>query len=82
MKKRYVAPKLEVEIYEINTAVASCADKVTVGPQIGTHDACDGWEDIFEDEPIATQAAELTSFYNDGTCDCYYSAGNQGYFTS
>lgn len=81
MKLEYVKPDLEVEIYELNTSIAAnCGNLVSQGPEVGDHKACNEFGDIWGDE-FSLFAAQ-TSFYDDGTCECYYSSSGEGYFTS
>lgn len=85
MKLTYIAPDIEVERYELNTSIAgNCTNVVSQGPEIGDHKACDEYDDnIWGDEfAISTFAARQTSFYDDGTCECYYSSSGEGLFTS
>lgn len=81
MKKKYIAPDFEVEHYELNTSIAgNCNAVVTQGPEIGTHDNCEEFPD-WEEFSISTFALQA-SFYDEETCECYYSSGGEGYFTS
>lgn len=84
MKKVYVAPVVEVEYYELDTSIAlGCGNVVTNGPAINDHTACDGFDVWGEEDPFA-RARSITgaSFYDDGSCRCYYSSGGEGYWTS
>lgn len=88
MKKRYEKPLLEIEEYELNMSIAyNCAMVVSNGPAVGSHTLCSdyGAKDPFEmdDEGDAVMAASVynVSFYEE-SCDCYYSAGGEGYWTS
>ena len=39
MKKRYIKPTIEVELYELNTAIATgCGTICNLGPGLETHD--------------------------------------------
>lgn len=85
MKKPYMIPDFEIERYELNTSIASgCGTIVKNGPEINEHTACEGFEDIFgEEDPFARGARSGgASFYDDGSCRCYYSSGGEGYWTS
>lgn len=84
MKRVYVTPDFEVERYEMNASIAAnCSNIQTQGPDVGSHDPCEGWP-IIPDEPDFEMMTlgEGKSFYSDGTCNCYYSSGGEGYFTS
>lgn len=86
MKKVYIAPALEIEVYKLDANIASnCGIVVTNGPALGEHYLCDDYED-----PFATSAASASSyslphnvqFYEDTNCDCYTTGGDYGYWTS
>lgn len=83
MKKPYIIPDFEIEHYALDTSIASnCATIVKNGPEIGERVACDGFEDIFDDEPVFyARSAHNVSFYED-VCSCYYSSSGQGYWMS
>lgn len=85
MKKPYKSPVFEMEYYELSTSLATgCGIKVSNGPEINDHVACDGFEGMFgEEDPFARGARSGgASFYDDGSCRCYYSSGGEGYWTS
>lgn len=83
MKLTYIAPDLEVEHYELNTSIAAnCGNKVSLGPEVGSHAACKEFEGVWGDEFSISMFAVPISFYDDGTCQCYYSSSGEGYFTS
>lgn len=86
MKKPYIIPDFEVEHYELNTSIASgCGTPVSNGPAINDHPACDGFDIFGEEDPFARIGARSingASFYDDGSCRCYYSSGGEGYWTS
>lgn len=86
MKKVYSKPLLEVEVYKLNSDIASnCGKKVSFGPEAIGKETCEEFKDAFE---VATyglaKSTGETPFYNDGSanCDCYYSSGGGLYFTS
>ncbi|MCD8357199.1 MAG: hypothetical protein LUE11_11615 [Clostridia bacterium] len=82
MKKAYEAPSLEYEAYELNSSIAAnCGTPVSMGPAYGEHQACD--EFSFEMYSAQTYSAN-NPFYDDTAevCSCYYSSGNNSYFTS
>lgn len=87
MKKKYVAPDLEVEHYELNTSIAAnCTEKPTMGPGVeGIIIACDGQPTIPGDPDFEMFSARQSSFYETGSaypCECTYSSGGEGYFAS
>lgn len=88
MKKVYEAPKIEVEAYELSSSIANnCAIPVTNGPAIGSHQQCDDFKDPFAMGMMSMQKARARAvhnvqFYEDTNCDCYYSAGDAGYWMS
>ncbi len=80
-KKVYTRPLVEIEVYELNTSIAAnCVSKVSFGPEAPGKEVCGEFGDVFE---VALYTSGK-SFYSDGTaeCDCYYTSGGQGYFTS
>lgn len=83
MKKIYEAPDLEIETYELDASIASnCSPKITFGPEYDGYTACEEF-DFDLGETAAYRAVKGISFYEQGTvCTCYYSSGNEGYFTS
>lgn len=85
MKKRYEAPLLEVERYELNANIASnCGIVVTNGPEIGNHKPCDDYEDVFGAATMSldSEAVYNVQFYEDTNCDCYTTGSDYGYWTS
>lgn len=87
MKKVYSKPSIEIEVYELNTDIASnCGETVSLGPEAPGKVVCEEFEDAFEVFSIAAYSARSggTPFYADGAanCDCYYSSGGGVYFTS
>lgn len=83
MKKGYVKPSMEIEKYELNASIASnCGPVVTMGPGDFNHYVCEKFEGSFGTWSARSKGP---SFY-DGTdgpaCDCYYTTGGEGYFTS
>lgn len=85
MKKPYEAPRVEIERYTLDASIASnCAMVVSNGPALGDHKQCEDYEDPFAMNAygISAQAVYNVQFYEDTNCDCYYSAGDQGYWTS
>lgn len=89
MKKQYVKPYVEVEVYELDAAIAAnCGQIISLGPEAPGKTTCEEFEgafDVFSLRPYAsTNSAGGTPFYDDGAahCDCYYSSGGGTYFTS
>ena len=87
MKKAYVAPLLEIEIYELNSNIAShCGIVVQSGPEAPGHDQCVDFPDPFTfiDEPVAEINAPPynVEFYEDTNCDCYTTGGVNSYWQS
>ena len=84
MKKTYVAPNLEIELYELNASIASnCALVVQMGPQgPGAIEVCQDYYDKTGETMTTTfSLPHNVQFWSEETCDCYYSAG-AGCFTS
>lgn len=87
MKKVYEAPEVEIELYELDRSIASnCHIVVTNGPAAPGHDKCyDYPDDIFDDDVMASNYGARphnVSFYDESTCDCYYTADGHGYWQS
>lgn len=84
MKKEYIKPYVEVEVYMLDAAIAlNCDPIVNLGPQALDIAPCEYFKDKFEPDAISTFSLEKP-FYADGSanCDCYYQSGGKGYFTS
>lgn len=85
MKKRYEAPLLEVERYELDANIASnCGIVVSNGPAIGDHEECGDYEDLFSTATYSLnrEAIYNVQFYEDTNCDCYTTGSDYGYWTS
>lgn len=86
MKKVYVAPTVEIELYELNASIASnCAIVVSNGPAVGNHELCDDYDDPFAMSVMTLDLDDTphnVQFYEDTNCDCYYSSSDYGYWTS
>lgn len=87
MKKVYIAPTVEIERYELNASIASnCGIVVNNGPAVGNHEQCTVFDDPFvmsEQSAKSTYSAVYNvQFYEDTNCDCYYTAGDYGYWMS
>ena len=86
MKKVYSAPTLAVEVYALDACIAmNCGTIVKMGPGDMSHEACDydwGFQSLMPGLDVNSTPLQ-TSFYEDSrNCNCYYSAGNEGYWTS
>lgn len=87
MKKAYVAPSLEIELYQLDANIASnCGYVVKMGDYGGGEGqpVCD---DYLEAVGKPTQTVTLFSApYNvnfwEQNCDCYTTAQGDGFFTS
>ncbi len=86
MKKVYEAPEVEIELYELDRSIASnCHTVVNNGPEAPGHIQCDDYPDnTFDDTMAANYGARPhnVSFYDESTCDCYYTADGNGYWQS
>lgn len=87
MKKVYHTPELEIEVYQLNASIASnCALVVTMGPNgPGMIKECDDYYEKTGEARIVSRARSLphnVQFWTEESCDCYYSAGGSGCFTS
>lgn len=86
MKKVYEAPKVEIEIYELNASIASnCTVVVTMG-DYGGGEGEPPCNDYLEMVGLPTISSYSLKSYNvnfwENTCDCYTTAGGAGFFTS
>lgn len=91
MKKTYTKPLIEIEAYELNAAIAAnCGNVITLGPGIPgslEYRQCDEFKNsgfLSMIPGLTIQSTGDSPFYADGAanCDCYYSSGGNGYFTS
>lgn len=86
MKKKYVAPLLEIERYELSTSITqNCSTIVHNGPAIGAHAKCDDYDDPFTAYSLRNEVdaqAYNVNFYEDTDCTCYTTAGSEGYWMS
>lgn len=89
MKKVYAKPRVEVEVYQVEAAIAAnCSQIISLGPEAPGKTPCEEFEgafDVFGIKPgISIFSAGGTPFYDDGSanCDCYYTSGDGSYFTS
>lgn len=86
MKRMYIKPSVEVDIYSLDTSIAShCGIVVSNGPAMGNHKPCDDYKDPFGSETASimnNQAVYNVQFYEDTNCDCYTTGGDYGYWTS
>ena len=84
MKKTYMKPYIEVEVYTLDAAIAlNCSPIVTLGPEAVGKTTCDEFKDAFDTDSISTFSVKKP-FYADGSanCNCYYSSADSTYFTS
>lgn len=86
MKKVYEAPSLEIELYELDTSIASnCATVVDMGPDgPGAVAVCQDYYDKTGErypEPTPWSLQHNVDFWTEKSCDCYYSASG-AFFTS
>ena len=93
MKKTYTKPLIEIEAYELSGAIAyNCSNVVNVGPGIpgskeDKYRQCSDFGDsglLSLNPGVSLNSTGNVPFYSDGAknCDCYYTSGGQGYFTS
>lgn len=89
MRKVYSKPTIEVELYTLDQSIAAnCGNVVTLGPGDYEDKVCDkfkGDDEILTFNPGFSVQSTAKSFYNGENgpvCDCYYSSGGEGYFTS
>lgn len=90
MKKVYHAPELEIEVYQMDASIASnCALVVEMGPDgpgvPSIQYVCDDYYEKTGEARITSRARSMphnVQFWTDESCDCYYSAGDAGCFTS
>ena len=90
MKKVYSKPSIEIEVYQLNAAIAAnCSTPISFGPEAPGREVCDEFKDAFEVmtlKPIGGSTLDVghVPFYADGSanCDCYYTSGGGIYFTS
>lgn len=83
MKKIYEAPDLEIETYQLDASIASnCTEVVTMGDYGGGEGepAC---SDYLEKVGISSYSLRPYNVnFWENSCDCYYTAGGEGFFTS
>lgn len=86
MKKEYTKPCVEIEVYQLDAAIATtCGNKINLGPEHPGYETCDEYKDGFGGSTEWTlRSGGNTPFYQNGDahCDCYYTSGAKGYFTS
>ena len=83
-KKKYTAPQIEFEYYKLDANIASnCAIVVSNGPQLGKHEQCSDYEDVFGmySSTYSLRGNYNVHFYEDTNCECYNSSVF-GYWTS
>ena len=90
MKKTYAKPVIEIEAYTLSASLAAtCGNTVTLGPEAPGKITCEEFKDAYEVVSVIPgigimSTTKNTPFYADGaaSCDCYYTSGGLGYFTS
>lgn len=86
MKKLYIKPSVEVDIYSLDTSIASnCGIVVHNGPAMENHEQCSDYGDPFAGAGASIMSNEPVhnvQFYEDTNCDCYTSGGDYGYWMS
>lgn len=83
MKKIYEAPDLEIETYQLDASIASnCTVVVTMGDYGGGEGepACEDYLEMVGISSYSLRAYNVNFW--EKTCDCYYTAGGEGFFTS
>lgn len=88
MKKLYTSPIIEIESYDLSSSIAAaCQTPVRFGPGTPGSDleVCDGFVPV-PTLPFPDGSSDImASFYSNDQgpmCDCYYTAGGEGYFSS
>lgn len=82
MKAYYEKPKIEFEVYQLDTAIATgCQEIVNLGPEDKEYNgkyysACS----YFGEETFDAESPAQMNFFE--TCSCYLSAGGATVFTS
>ena len=86
MKKVYEAPALEIEVYQLDANIAS---NCTVVVSMGDYGGGEGerpCNDYLEMVGLPTTTSYSLRPHNvnfwENTCDCYTTAGGDGFFTS
>lgn len=93
MRKPYAKPVIEIETYHLSASIAAnCSSVINVGPgipgadQTGEFRQCDDFKDsgFLSFIPGLSVQSANKPFYSTGEagCDCYYTSGGHGYFTS
>lgn len=82
MKKVYTAPKLEMEIYQLNGNIANnCGSGVTNGPETIDHPACEDFPPIFPQNRMLRSIGE-TVVFDDKSCHCTTTGGDGAFWQS
>lgn len=76
MRKEYVKPSIELELYQLDTSIAGNCDVVT---NVGPNDCMDWGDDLI---PWSLRGRSTPQHFYEGNCDCEYTGGNSGSFTS
>ena len=89
VKKIYAKPYVTIEEYELSSNIASnCTMVVNMGPEaLNAIKVCQDYYDKTGEIPPENGIAAYSlpynvQFWSDETCDCYFTAGDTGCFTS
>ena len=84
MKKEYIKPCLEIEVYSLDAAIAAgCTNIISLGPEMMDKTACDEYKGGFGEWSLRTaEAEEVTTPFYPGACSCEYTSGGITYVTS
>ena len=91
MKKKYEKPVIEISLYLVNEAFASCMNIVKLGPSAVYHTACEdylayenqGSRPTGLDEDVAVASSgQFYICHDDENCGCYYTPGTSVYLKS
>lgn len=88
MKRSYVAPTLEVELYQLDQAIANnCGTVVHNGPsvpELGINQ-CEDFVDpyaMFHEGMTTMSIPKNVNFYLESGCDCYTTGSDGTFWTS
>ena len=87
MKKIYKRPEIEISLYLVNEAFASCFTVIDLGPSTAVYSTkCSSYkgdEDLgggSDGEWVSIASTTSVNFYEDESygsdCDCYYTSGD------
>ena len=82
MKKKYEKPCFAFELYQLESDIATCIDKVSWGPDADLNEAyghgnsvCSEYKDVWDVAASASTDGYSQNWY-EGSCSCYLSSGN------